>query len=150
MTFNIKSVDILAFDMPPPHPFYSKFIFPKEAQGMLQNILSAEYHGTFPNTPLHNIHTFCQSSQNKFGLKEEIEHQQFMSAHKLAPLTFGLMHICLIGKNPIFPHFTWKNINFIQNQGFILSQANIALHDAMALDLAVETALGMLNLVPMS
>ncbi len=31
-----------------------------------------------------------------------------------------------------------------------MSQANIALHDAMALDLAVETALGMLNLVPMS
>jgi hypothetical protein len=84
MTFNKKSVDILAFDMPPPHPFYSKFIFPKEAQGMLQNILLAEYHATFHDTPLHNIHTFCQPKQNKFGLKEEIEHQQFMSAHKLA------------------------------------------------------------------
>jgi hypothetical protein len=82
--------------------------------------------------------------------EKEIVHQQFMSAHKLAPLTFGLMHISLRGKTPIFPHFTLKNINFIQNQGFILSQANIALHDAMALDLAVETALGMLNLVPMS
>jgi hypothetical protein len=63
---------------------------------------------------------------------------------------FCLTQTRLIGKNPIFPHFTLKNINLIQNQGFILSQANVALHDAMALDLAVETALGMLNLVPMS
>jgi len=31
--------------------FYNKSSFPKEAQGVFQNILLAEYHGTFHDSP---------------------------------------------------------------------------------------------------
>jgi len=84
--------------------FYSKSSSssPKEAQGMFQNILLAEYHGTFHDTPLQKGSFFLSTFKNKFGLKKRLR-QQFMSAHTLVSLTRPNVQM-LLGKNPIFQH----------------------------------------------
>ncbi len=76
--------------------------------------------------PDKKIHIICQPSKNKFGTGEDIAHQQFMSAHKLAALTLGLMCTCSIGKNPIFPQHDILNkmviLKLLSNQGVITTK----------------------------
>ncbi len=72
-----------------------------EAHRMFQNILLAEYYGTFHDT--HKIFfLLVVNLQNKFGcIRDDIND---LFAHKLVPLTSALMCISPFGKTPIFPH----------------------------------------------
>jgi len=77
---------------------------PIKAQRMFQNILLAEYHGTFHDTPLTRqvilLLTF------KLGLswgRDDVNN--LCLAHKLVPLTLAPMYGSLLGENPIFPQY---------------------------------------------
>jgi hypothetical protein len=74
---------------------YSKSCFPKEAQGMFQNIMEPSM------THLDKDSFFL--SIFKTSLVRKRLHQQFLSAHKLASLTLALMCACLLSKTLIFP-----------------------------------------------
>ncbi len=71
---------------------YSKSSSPKEAQGMFQNILLAEYHRTSHETPLTKRFILFVNLQNKFGRGKDCVNN--LSEHKLVLLTLALMCAC--------------------------------------------------------
>ncbi len=74
--------------------FYGKFIFPKEVHSV------PEYTGRISwNFPCHILVNLHQTSL----VWGRDEHSQFISSHKLAPLTFGLS-MSSTGKSPIFSY----------------------------------------------
>jgi hypothetical protein len=55
--------------------FYSTIIIPKEAQGMVQNILLTEYHGTFHDVPRQKDSYFLSSFTKQVWSEEDIARQ---------------------------------------------------------------------------
>jgi hypothetical protein len=78
---------------------------PKEAQGMFQNILLVEYHGTFLDTPTQeDSFFFLLTLKMSLSGRDDINNLCLHNVHEMIPLTLTLKSLSLLGKKPILPH----------------------------------------------
>jgi hypothetical protein len=73
-----------------------------EPHKMFQDILLAEYHGTFHDTPSNKMQHLGAYPLKQVWMSERRRHQ-FMFAHKSVLLIFEPTCFTLYGENPIFP-----------------------------------------------
>jgi hypothetical protein len=71
---------------------------PKEVQGMFQNILLVEYHGTFLDTPTQeDSFFFLLTLTMSLSGQDDINNLCLHNVHKMIPLTLALKNLSSVG-----------------------------------------------------